>query len=194
MRRRGTFAAAGAVVVLSIGGCSMFEKKPEGPPPSGMVSETTATVAATVTKIDLKNRKVTLKGPDGKSETIKVPDSVRNLPQVKVGDQVVVAYQESIGYQVKRAKDGAMGVVVAQDAARAKEGDMPAAAGAAAVTVTAKIDEIDKKKGTVTLVGPEGDSTVVHVKDPSKLDQVVVGDLVEITYTEALAISVEPKP
>jgi hypothetical protein len=33
--------------------------------------------------------------------------------------------------------------------------------------------------------------SVVKVKDPSKLDAVQVGDLVDITYTEALAVAVE---
>src|SRR6185436_9453024 len=102
MRGKAMFVAAGAAAVLSVGGCSMFEKKPTGPPPSGTVSESTVTVSAIVTKIDLKARKVTLRGPDGKSETIKVPDEVQNLPQVKVGDEVVVVYHESIGYQVMK--------------------------------------------------------------------------------------------
>jgi Cu/Ag efflux protein CusF len=152
-----------------------------------------ATVAATVTKIDLKTRKVTLRGDDGKSRTIKVPEEVRNLPQVKVGDQVVVGYYESIAYQVKKKGEGTVGVVVAEDATRAKEGEKPGAAGAQAVTVTAKIDEIDKKNGTVTLQGPEGDVAVVKVRDPSNLDRVAVGDLIDITYTEAVAVTVEPK-
>jgi hypothetical protein len=197
MRSKATFLAAGAALALSVSACSMFEKKPPapppGPPPSGVVSETVATVAATVTKVDLKARKVTVRGDDGKSRTIKVPDEVRNLPQVKVGDQVVVAYYESVAYQVKKPGEGTMGVVVAEDAVRAKAGEKPGAAGAQAVTVTAKIDEIDKKNSTVTLQGPDGDVAVVAVRNASNLDRVAVGDLVEITYTEAVAVSVEPK-
>jgi Cu/Ag efflux protein CusF len=46
----------------------------------------------------------------------------------------------------------------------------------------------------VTLTGPEGNSVTIKVKDPKKLNGVKVGDDVEITYTQALAISVEKAP
>ena len=53
------------------------------------------------------------------------------------------------------------------------------------------ITGIDKKKGTVTLTGPEGESFDVKVLNPANLDRVDEGDLVDITYTEAMAVSVE---
>src|SRR5207244_1363706 len=76
------------------------------------------------------------------------------------------------------------------------------------VTKTATVQKVDQKTRHVTLrrpdgtkftivVGPEVHNTpqvkkgdVVKAKDPSKLDAVAVGDLVDITYTEALAIAV----
>jgi hypothetical protein len=42
------------------------------------------------------------------------------------------------------------------------------------------------------MTGPEGNSDTIKVKDPTKLEKLQAGDLVEITYTEALAIAVEP--
>ena len=41
------------------------------------------------------------------------------------------------------------------------------------------------------ITGPQGNSRTVKVKDPSKLKGVSVGDTVEITYTEALALKIE---
>jgi hypothetical protein len=71
---------------------------------------------------------------------------------------------------------------------------MPAAAAGRAVTVTSTIVGLDEKKGTVTLQPPDGgDPVTVKVRDPSKLKQVKKGDLVEVTYTEAVAIGVEEK-
>jgi hypothetical protein len=55
------------------------------------------------------------------------------------------------------------------------------------MTITA----IDKSASEATLLAPDGDVTVVKVKDPSKLDAVQPGDVVDIAYREALAISVE---
>ena len=61
------------------------------------------------------------------------------------------------------------------------------------VTVRVTIAAIDKAGSHVTLRGPKGDLRVVKVRDPSKLDAVHVGDVVDITYTEALAVAVEEK-
>lgn len=59
------------------------------------------------------------------------------------------------------------------------------------MTLTAIIAAIDKPAGTVTLRGVSGDTTTIKGRDPQKLDRVAVGDVVEITYTEAVAIAVE---
>jgi len=189
--------------------CAAKEKAPaemnaaQGAPPaaaaptpvvSGTIAENTVTVTAKVTAVNQKTRMVTLKGADGKSVTFHVDDSVKNLPQVRKGDLVTATYYESLAYSVMRAGDATRGVAVAQDLATAKPGERPGAIGAQAVTVTAKIKAIDKKNNTVTLKGPKGNLKTVKVKDPSNLDKVKVGDLVQITYTEALAIGVEEAP
>ena len=61
-------------------------------------------------------------------------------------------------------------------------------------TIVATIEAINEAKGSVTLRGPEGRSVDVTARDPKNLKKVKVGDLVEITYTEALAVSIEPAP
>jgi Cu/Ag efflux protein CusF len=197
-----TSFAVGGALALTLAACSMTEKpKPMAPeqvapptPLAGKLSETVVTASATVEKVDLKTRHVTLRGADGKSITVKAPEEVRNLPQVKVGDEVVIAYYDSVAYEVKPAGSATPGVTVAQDAARAQPGEKPGAYGASAVTLTATIDAIDKAASTVTLKGPEGNTQVFKIRDTAKLDQVKVGDLVQLTYTEAVAVSVEPKP
>jgi hypothetical protein len=59
------------------------------------------------------------------------------------------------------------------------------------VTVTAVISAINPKVPSVTFKGPEGNSRTVNVKDPAKLKGVSVGDTVQLTYAEAVAIKVE---
>jgi Cu/Ag efflux protein CusF len=186
---------------IALSACSAHKEVPPPPPPTVSVSESktpqggeiqqTITATAAVQKIDQKTRMVTLKGPDGKTKTIHVSDQVQNLAQVKKGDLVTIAYYESIAYELKKKGTAEPSVNAAADAARAPVGSMPGAVGGAAVSVTAKITKIDKKTDTVTLKGPKGKTVEVKVKDPSRLENVKVGDLVEITYTEAMAISVE---
>ncbi len=57
--------------------------------------------------------------------------------------------------------------------------------------MTATITAIDKKAHTVTIKGPEGNTETVKAKDPKNLDLVKVGDLVEISYMQALAVSLD---
>jgi hypothetical protein len=58
------------------------------------------------------------------------------------------------------------------------------------VTLTTTITAIDLADDTVTLRGPEGRSRTIKVREPADLRKVQVGDLVDITYSEAVAIAV----
>ena len=73
----------------------------------------------------------------------------------------------------------------------AKPGEKPKASATRQTTVTVAITAIDPKVPSVTFKGPQGNERTVRVKDPKKLDGVKVGDTVEITTTESVAISVE---
>jgi len=155
-----------------------------------VLKENMKTVTATVESIDLATRAVTLKGPDGKVMGLKVSEEVKNLPQMKVGDKVTVTYYESIAAQI--IKPGTGPASAAQQAvATAKPGEKPAGAMVQQVTVIATVEAIDKTTQHVTLKGPEGNTVEVKVKNPKNLEGVKVGDEVAITYTEAMAVSVE---
>jgi Cu/Ag efflux protein CusF len=161
------------------------------PLPSGTVGSNLVTTTARVKAIDQQTRRVTLERADGSELMFYADDTVRNLPQVQVGDEVTVSFYESLAYQVKKPGTATPGVTMAEEAARAKPGEKPAGAGARVTTMVATIVGIDKAAGTVTLQGPTGKATTIKARDPRNLDRVAVGDLVEITYTEAVAVSVE---
>ena len=50
---------------------------------------------------------------------------------------------------------------------------------------------VDRKGYTVTIKGPEGRTETIAVKDPKNLDGVKVGDLVDVTYAQALAVALD---
>jgi len=103
---------------------------------------------------------------------------------------VAVTYYESIAAQI--IKPGTGPTSGAQQAvATAKPGEKPAGAMVQQVTVIARIEAIDKATQYVTLKGPEGKTVEVKVNNPKNLEGVKVGDEVAITYTEAMAVSVE---
>ena len=177
--------------VLFLGaGCAALSK-PDAPLPSGVVGENVVSTTATVKAIDQETRRVTLQRSDGSLLKFTAGDEVRNLAQVEVGDEVTVAYYESLAYEVKKPGDATPGAAVAEGLGRAELGEKPAGIVGQAVTLTATIAGIDKGEGTVTLRSAEGELTTIKARHPENLERVAVGDLVEITYTEALAISVE---
>ena len=148
-------------------------------------------MTARVDAIDHKHRIVTLRGPEGEPVTFKVDDAVRNLDQVKKGDQVVASYYESIAIRVHKPGEAEPGVSSTDATERAPVGAMPGAATAQTTSITARVTKIDKSKPSITLKGPKGKLVTVKVKDPARLEKVKVGDLLSITYTQAVAIAVE---
>jgi Cu/Ag efflux protein CusF len=161
--------------------------------PSGRMEEATQ-ARATVTAVDPSTRTVSLKEASGEELDVVVTDAVKNLDQIKPGDEVVVTYTEALAWQVKPAAQGAPGASANVSGTTAKPGEKPSASGTRAVTVTATITAIDPKNGTVTITGPTGRTQTVKARDPNNLKQVQVGDLVDITYSEAVALAVKPAP
>ncbi len=114
---------------------------------------------------------------------------------IAVGDPVVATYIEAVAVQVRKAGSGSPGMSVKEERATSKPGETPAGAVAREVTVTATIDAIDKKAQTVTIKGPEGKAETIKIKNPKSLEGVKVGDLVDITYAQALAVALDkPAP
>jgi len=182
---------ASLLCALALGTGCAAQSKEAGPPPSYRDSRTTV-ATATVTAVDAPTRMVTVRGDDGASFTFQASDQVRNFEQIRVGDQVKVEYTESIAVDVVKSDGSAPDAAVASGAARAPLGAKPAGAVGQVTTISATIMAIDRQTSRVTLRGPAGNDRVIQVKDPKKLENVAVGDMVYATYTESLAISVEP--
>ena len=151
----------------------------------------TARITATITAIDPASREVTLKGPQGKEVTVVAGPDVKNFAQLKVGDEVMMEYVEALTLELKKGSDAPVSRSDKAGAAGAKPGDSPAGVGARQVTVTAEVMDLDPKTQTVTLRGPQR-TVELKVADPEQFKLIAKGDRVEATYTQALAVAVEP--
>jgi hypothetical protein len=161
-------------------------------PTKGEAVLSSVQITATVININHKTRLVTLKAADG-SETSFIADAaVKNLDQVKKGDVVTATYTEALAYEVR--KSGKPGAETTTAAAAAPVGEKPAAAVGQNTFVTVSITAIDTKVPSVTFKGPDGKVQTYKVASASKLEGVKVGDVVDISYTEAIAIKVEKAP
>jgi len=198
MKTRWTLALA---LIAATFAATAFAQKPEAAGGAVVASEPgkaaivrAAEISAQVVAIDKVTRTVTLKGPQGKVVDIVAGDEVKNFDQIKLGDLVVARYAQSHTLELRKTKVKAGEPTVTEGAARAKPGERPAVAGAREVTAIADVIGVDAKKSTITLKGPRGNVVTLDVKNPDQFKVVKKGDQVEVTYTEALALSVEPAP
>jgi hypothetical protein len=77
---------------------------------------------------------------------------------------------------------------------KAKPGEKPSLTVGDSVTISTTITAIDVAGGTVSLTGPRGNTLVVQPRDPENLKKVKVGEHVDVTYRETLAVGVRPAP
>jgi hypothetical protein len=112
---------------------------------------------------------------------------------MKKCDQVVATYHQSVAFEVVKASEKKLGATVEGGMARAKPGEQPGAIGASTLKVVADIVKLDRTHQQAVLKGAEGEQITVDVENPENFDKVKVGDRVEITLTEAVAIDVQPR-
>ena len=133
----------------------------------GGVRRQAVTIRAKVEKIDQKSRKVTLLGYDGARETITVGDQVKNLPQVKKGDEVVVTYYQAVAFDVLPKGAKAEAPSVATGVATAAEGEMPGGLAAEVTTLVVDVVKLDRTKSTAVVRGPEGNTVSLDIQNPA---------------------------
>lgn len=151
-------------------------------------------VSAVVEAIDHETRVVTVRKPDGEGITFTASEEARNLGQVEVGDVLIAEYVESVSIDVM-ANDGLEADSAELAAmARTAEGEMPGFAAMDTAVVIATVEEINVEMNTFKLKGPDGTVSEYVARNPDNLNRAVVGDLVVITVTEAIAIAVEHQP
>ena len=156
------------------------------------VTETDAVeITAKIEAIDRTARLVTLTDKDGDTETIYCGPEVKRFDELKVGDSVTFRYYESIALEVR--KPGQPSGLPKQTEPTLTRGTGPKPSGTIAqqATATVTIKAIDLKGPSVTVLSEDGRTLDFKVEDKKNLDGVKAGDKVEITYTQALMISVK---
>lgn len=151
-------------------------------------------VTATVTAIDQEKRLVTLKGPKGQTETMKVGPEVINLPQVKVGDKVQVRFYRGFALQFMPPGTAAPAPSATGAVTAAAPGEKPAGEAKVTLVGTVTIKSIDMKSRIVEIQGEGGNVYRVKAGKDVQLDKAKVGDKFLATYSEGLAVEVVPAP
>jgi hypothetical protein len=158
------------------------------------VQSMTSTV--TIKSIDATNRRVVVADASGKTFEMKVPTSVRNFDQVKVGDKVKATYTVETELMISPRNAPLPPDAEATLAARAAKGELPAGVVANHIVVTGAIIGIDMANHTLKIVSPQGGQ--VHTIGVRRADRqqamanLKLGDKITAFVTESLMISVQP--
>jgi hypothetical protein len=151
----------------------------------------TVEVAATITAIDKATRGITLKGPKGDEVAIVAGPEVKNFAQLKVGDTVNIKYYESLALELKKGGGLKVEKTEKSGAVGAKPGETPAGVAGRRVTVVGDVIALDAATQTVTVKGPQ-QTVNLKARDPEQFRLIAVGDQIQATYTEAIAVAVTP--
>ena len=184
MNRIVVAVAVSASVVLCIAGTAVAQTK--------TLTGETQTISATVEAINVTTRTLTMKGPKGNYLDIVVPDSVQRFSSIKVGDTLTARYYENL--VIRKKQPGEPDVDTAGEGITKGGIEKPARTAAKQRTITATITALDPKVPSITLSGPNKWTYSARIEDKKVLDQVKVGDKVDLTWTEALLLGFEVAP
>jgi Cu/Ag efflux protein CusF len=180
--------ALSAVLLLAFGPIHSTQAQ-SGQTDQGIDTVEVVKVTATVEKIDLKNRKVTLLLDDGKKKTYKVDNRVQNLAQVKVGDHLAISFTEEILIVVGKSNEspGAAAGEQVSVAPNGKPGVMMVDTSA----MSAQILAVDAQNHRITLLDPDGKKRTIKVsKKVNNLNDLKVGDTVDMLMTDSTVIEI----
>jgi hypothetical protein len=149
----------------------------------------TVTLSGTVETIDHARRTVNIKTSDGKFQTVDVPPRATRFDELKVGDNVSITYNNTVSARLKPPGEAPVNTQTGTSTAGQEE--RPGGTAVVQRTMTVTVSDVDKSASSITFTGPNGWKYSRRVVDPTVLDQIKVGDLVDITWDTNVTVSVQ---
>ncbi|HEV8122441.1 MAG TPA: hypothetical protein VGQ67_15715 [Candidatus Polarisedimenticolia bacterium] len=156
-----------------------------------VVHEKETVVKATIDAIDKDTRMITLKDKDGKSMDIYAGPEIRRFAELKIGDTVTIKTTESVVYRIRKPGEASQPSGKDEPVIVRSAGAKPAATKTTQETKIVTIKEVDQKTQGVTIQTEDGRTMSFKVDDKNILKGLNAGDKVVISYTTAVAMSVE---
>ena len=188
------------VAALATSGCQSTPPPagPSAPAPRALPGPMTAasagvTLQGQITAIDTRTRAVTVTGADGGSLDFIAGADVRNFNQLKVGDKVTLDYQAAVALDLQPAGSAPVGVTRSQAGTVPIRGATPGGARSNTIEIVTEVAAVDPVANTIALRGPRGNTQIIAVEREdlrAKLPSVKRGDLLKISYTEAVALGI----
>ena len=148
--------------------------------------ESTVTVTATIEAVDKENRIVRLKRKGADPVDVKAPADMQGFSSLRAGDQVTATYFAAYAVEVRKPGDTpppAAPVTTTQRKERT-----PGSETRMERTIRVTVEAIDPKAPSLTVKGPEGRVVVLGLRDANQLQNIKVGDSVDVRYFESLLV------
>ncbi|MFT5140135.1 MAG: hypothetical protein ACI9H8_001565 [Lysobacterales bacterium] len=183
------FGAIALTLVMSI--TSWAGEEPVTSEKLSLRSSQAMKVSAVVESVDYESREVTLRDSSSELIAFVAGEEMQNLEQMKPGDVVIAEYMENFYIDVVESLGAEPGEGEFAALGSAEKGGKPGVTAFDSQTVTAMIEEINLEAGTYKLKWPDGSTEELAALNPENLTKGEVGDMVVITKTSSISISVE---
>ena len=151
------------------------------------------TAQGKVTAINKDTREITLMGPQGELATVTASDAVKRFDEISVSDMITFDYYTYMKAEFRQPTEAELNepLVVLVEGGKAPEGMDPAAIVGAEVKAVVTVEILNRPAMLATVKGPRGNYTSIPMEDEELMTQLHIGQVVILTYTEAMAVSLE---
>jgi hypothetical protein len=185
MKMKHSLCLAAASVLVTLGCATAKDSK------QPFMKEDMIEAEAMIQMVDPTTRTLIVDGPSGPTAIVCGPE-VRNFDQIHAGEKVKLTYKAALAAAITKSKAKPTDTYDAA-AVSAPLGEKPAAAVGQTITTTVQIESVDTSFDTVSFKRPDGYVRTIAVESPEGkkfIRTLKKGDMVDVSYTEALAISV----
>ncbi|UNK56298.1 hypothetical protein MNQ95_08925 [Pseudoxanthomonas daejeonensis] len=183
------------IALVALAACSSSPSS-KSTAPVTLASEQ-VTLEGSITRVDRTQRMVTIRGADGGEVDFFAGEQVRNFERLQVGDRVALDYTTAVALEIQPAGSAEVGATVEQGRSVPAAGARPGGAVSETVTVVAEVVAVDAAANTVTVRGPRGNVVTLDVVREdlrAGLRRLKAGDLLRVTFSEAVAVDIRPRP
>ncbi len=173
-----------ALGVVSLAAVVVSAQKP-------VIRANSVTEVVTISAIDAKTRHITVKDDKGETEVIVAGPEVQRFNELKVGQRVRTTYYESLVLSAHAPKQAPKPSSATVDITTSS--GAPGVTAATQLVTTVTVTAIDTKTPTITVRTEDGSLVTRTVQDRKNLEGVKVGQMIDITYTEAILLGVVPE-
>ncbi len=151
------------------------------------------TMQGTVTEINKETREITLMSKEGGLVTLTAGEEVERFDEIAVDDVMQFDYYTYIKAEFRdpTPEEIAEPLQMMAEGGKAPEGMDPAAVVGAIAKAVVTIEVLNRPNMIATVKGPNGNYVSIPMEDEDLITQLKIGEVLILTYAEAMAISLE---